>query len=225
MSPVLGRPPRALRSRPVKPGARAPGAGKGTTASGKPTGAPRATEPDEARRPRAGPGGTPERHAAGLKHSTGPGDKQQRPPGAANPDSAHHTHTTTALETVPSNTQPGVRRPPRSTPAARGHEEPEEKQRESENSAGPRRSSEPEKRRRSVRETGRPGLEHPGRTKQEEPHLPDWNVQGQEAAGSLGLDHAGRNTQEEPLPPGLEQPGESGGQKRRRQVAETEELR
>ena len=33
-SPVLGRPPRAPRSRPVKPGARAPGIRKGTTASG-----------------------------------------------------------------------------------------------------------------------------------------------------------------------------------------------
>ena len=50
MSRVLGRPPRAPRSHPVKPGAQAPGVGKGTTASGKPTGAPRATGPDEARR-------------------------------------------------------------------------------------------------------------------------------------------------------------------------------
>ena len=50
MSPVLGRPPRAPRSRPVKSGAQAPGIGKGTTASRKPTGAPRATGPDEARR-------------------------------------------------------------------------------------------------------------------------------------------------------------------------------
>ena len=48
MSPVLGRPPRAPRSHPVKPGAQAPGVGKGTMASGKPTGAPRATGPDEA---------------------------------------------------------------------------------------------------------------------------------------------------------------------------------
>ena len=56
MSPVLGRPPRAPRSRPVKPGAQAPGVGKGTTASGKPTGAPRATGPDEARRTTRGHG-------------------------------------------------------------------------------------------------------------------------------------------------------------------------
>ena len=50
MSPVPGRPPRAPRSHPVKPGPQALGLGKGTTASGKPTGAPRATGPDEARR-------------------------------------------------------------------------------------------------------------------------------------------------------------------------------
>ena len=50
MIPVLGRPLRAPRSRPVNPGAKAPGMGKGTTASGKPTGAPRATGLDEARR-------------------------------------------------------------------------------------------------------------------------------------------------------------------------------
>ena len=45
MSPVLSRPPRAPRSRPVFPGV-----GKGTTATGQTTGAPRATGPDEARR-------------------------------------------------------------------------------------------------------------------------------------------------------------------------------
>ena len=50
MSLVLGRPPRAPRSHPVNPGAQAPGFGKGTTASAKPTAAPRATGPDEARR-------------------------------------------------------------------------------------------------------------------------------------------------------------------------------
>ena len=50
MSPVLGRSPRAPDSHPVKPGAQARGLGKGTTASRKPTGAPRATGPDEVRR-------------------------------------------------------------------------------------------------------------------------------------------------------------------------------
>ena len=104
MSPVLSRPPCAPRSHPVKPGAQAPEMGKGTTASGKPTGAPRATGPDE------GPRGEPERHAAGHNQGTRTGAKQQRPPGAANPESAHNTQRTTAQEQVPSNTS---RRPDR----------------------------------------------------------------------------------------------------------------
>ena len=54
MSLVLGQPPHAPGSGPVKPGATAPGVEKGTTASGKPTGAPRATGPDEARRTKRG---------------------------------------------------------------------------------------------------------------------------------------------------------------------------
>ena len=49
LSAVLGPPACATRSCPVKPGAQAQWVGKGTTASGKPTGAPRATAPDEAR--------------------------------------------------------------------------------------------------------------------------------------------------------------------------------
>ena len=49
MSPVLRRPPRAPRSRPVNPGVKAPGLGKCTGASEEPTGAPRATRPDEVR--------------------------------------------------------------------------------------------------------------------------------------------------------------------------------
>ena len=49
MNPILNRPPPAPRSHPVKPGAQAPGVGKGTTASGQPTGAPRATGRDKAR--------------------------------------------------------------------------------------------------------------------------------------------------------------------------------
>ena len=50
MSPVLGRPPRAPRSRPVNPGATAPETGKCTTAMGQLTGGPRATRLDEAGR-------------------------------------------------------------------------------------------------------------------------------------------------------------------------------
>ena len=51
-----------------------------------------------------GPRGTPERHAAGHNQGTRTGAKQQRPPGAANPESAHNTQRTTAQEQVPSNT-------------------------------------------------------------------------------------------------------------------------
>ena len=65
--------------------------GKGTTASGKPTGAQGATRPDEARRTKAGEQGTLQRQAAGHNHGTQTGAKQQRPPGAANPGSAHNT--------------------------------------------------------------------------------------------------------------------------------------
>ena len=56
MRPGLSRPPRAQRSRPVKPGLQAPGVEKGTQASGKPTRAPRATGPDEAWHPMRGHG-------------------------------------------------------------------------------------------------------------------------------------------------------------------------
>ena len=87
--------------------------GKGTTASGNPPGAPRATSPDEARRTNAGPRGTPERHAAGQNHCTLTGAKRRRPPGAANPGSAHNTQQTTAQEQVPGNTKPTH---PRRTP-------------------------------------------------------------------------------------------------------------
>ena len=52
----------------------------------------------------AGPRGAPERHAAGHNQGTRTGAKQQRPPGAANPESAHNTQRTTAQEQVPSNT-------------------------------------------------------------------------------------------------------------------------
>ena len=91
MSTVLGRPPAAPRSCPVKPGTTDPGMEEGTTATGKLTRAPRATGPDEARRTNAGPRGTPERHAVGQNHRTRTGAKQQRPPGAAKPGSAHNT--------------------------------------------------------------------------------------------------------------------------------------
>ena len=52
----------------------------------------------------AGQRGTSERHAACHNQGTQTGSKQQRPPGAANPESAHNTHRTTTQEQVPSNT-------------------------------------------------------------------------------------------------------------------------
>ena len=52
----------------------------------------------------AGARGTPERHAAGHNQGIRTGAKPQRPPAAANPESAHNTHRTTAQEQVPSNT-------------------------------------------------------------------------------------------------------------------------
>ena len=82
MSPVLGRPPRAPRSRPVNPGAKAPGTGKVTTASGKPTGARRATGPDEERRTARGheacKRGTPP--ATTKAHGQVPSDNGRRLP-------------------------------------------------------------------------------------------------------------------------------------------------
>ena len=49
----------------------------------------------------AGPRGTPDRHAAGHNQGTRTGPKQQRPPGAANPESAHNTQRTKARGQVP----------------------------------------------------------------------------------------------------------------------------
>ena len=54
MNPVLGRLPRAPRSRPFNPAAKAPRVEKGITSSGKPTGAPRAAGLEESRRTRRG---------------------------------------------------------------------------------------------------------------------------------------------------------------------------
>ena len=51
----------------------------------------------------AGPRSTPERHAAGHNQDTRTGAKQRRPPGAANPESAHNTQRTTVRGHVPSD--------------------------------------------------------------------------------------------------------------------------
>ena len=80
--------------------------GKGTAASGKPTGALRALGPDEARCINAGPRGTPERHAAGHNRGTRTGAKRQWPPGAANSGRTHNSQRTPAQEHVSGNTQP-----------------------------------------------------------------------------------------------------------------------
>ena len=106
MSPVLGRPLRAPRSHPVKPGATAPWVGEGTTATGKPTGATRVTGPDKERRTNVGPRGTPGRHAASHNDGTRTGAKPQQPPGAANPGSAHNTQRTAARDKVPRTAGP-----------------------------------------------------------------------------------------------------------------------
>ena len=59
----------------------------------------------------AGPPGTPERHASGHNQGTRTGAKQQRPPGAANPGSAHNTQGTMAQEQVSGNTKPTRHKP------------------------------------------------------------------------------------------------------------------
>ena len=137
----------------------------------------------------AGPRGTPERHAAGHNQATGTGAKQQRPPGAANPDCAHHIHTTTAREAVPSNTQP--RGAPSKTHPRRPRI-PRSKRRSTEAEAlrGPRSSSEKGTRTRNARETRRPGLDHPRRTKLQEPP-PRTGTSGEEQAGAAAAPRTG----------------------------------
>ena len=119
MSPVLGRPPRAPRSRPVKPGATAPGLGEGITAGGEPTGAPRATRPDEARCTNEGLRGTPERHATGHSPGTRTGAKNQQPAGAANPESADNTRAKVPRKTGPPCPDTAPRTRGQQAPAAR----------------------------------------------------------------------------------------------------------
>ena len=105
-SPVVGRPPRAPRRHPVKLGATAPWGGRGTTATGKLTGASRATRTAEERRTNVGPRGTPERHVINHNHGTRTGAKPQRPPGAANPGSARNKRRTAARDKVPRTAGP-----------------------------------------------------------------------------------------------------------------------
>ena len=213
MSPVPGRPPRAPRSRPVKPGAKALGVGKGTTATEKPTGAPRATGPDEARRTTRGQ----EARQRGTPPATSTAqDQVPRKNGRRLPQ------TRTARATP---AQPRHGRRCQATPKqARGdhHEDPpppeqpkeRRRSREAEIRKRPRSTSEAETRARGAGGTRCPGLDHPGRTKQQEPPppgldhpgtsgglaptkgatraeqaggaapTPDWIIQGQVAAGA-----------------------------------------
>ena len=154
MSPVLGRRLLAPRSRLANPGAKAPGMGKGTTASGKPTKAPRATGPHEAR------------------HTTRGQEARQRgtPPA-----------TTAAHGQMPGN---NGRRGPQIRTARATTTQPR-----------PWSDTEGEARPSSARETGRPGLDRPGGTKQQEPPPPGLQHPGTTGGGRPGQDHPGRNKQ------------------------------
>ena len=111
------RPASACPARPPsKAGGASPRGGEKHHGVGK---ADRSTESDRTGRGAAhhtGPRGTPERHAAGHNEGTRTGARQQRPPAAANPESAHNRQRTTAQEQVPSNTS---RRPDRRVRARR----------------------------------------------------------------------------------------------------------
>ena len=90
---------------PSKAGGASPQGGKTHHGAGK---ADWSTESDRTRRGAAhhtGPPGTPERHAAGHNQGTRTAAKQQRPPGAAIPGSAHNTQRTAAQEQVSENTK------------------------------------------------------------------------------------------------------------------------
>ena len=110
----------------------------------------------------AGPRGTQEGHDAGHNHSTRTGAIQQRPPGAANPDSGHHDHMTTAREAVPNNTQPGRDRPPERTHAAQ----------EAPGASGKAQ------RRGPGRGGGATAKRRRGQAAPERPDAPDWIVRG-----------------------------------------------
>ena len=96
---------------PSKAGGASPRGGERHHCNGK---ADQSTESDRTGRGaahHAGPRGTPERHAAGHNQGTRTGAKQQRPPGATNPESAHDTQRNTAHEQVPGSCQPTHHKP------------------------------------------------------------------------------------------------------------------
>ena len=71
MSPVLGRPQCAPRSRPVNSGAKAPGVAERHQGVGKADQSTESTRAGRGQAHRAGPRGTPERHAAGHNQAHG----------------------------------------------------------------------------------------------------------------------------------------------------------
>ena len=189
MSPVLGRPPRAPRSRPVNPGARAPGVGKGTTASIKPTGAPRATD-----RRRRGAARGAKRHAKEARRQPQPRHTDRckattaprcRKPGQRAPQPHNHGTGGDAKQ------HPTTRGAPIKTHQRRPSAETEAWKRL-------RSNSEEETRPSSTRETERPGLDRPGRTKKQEPPPPGLEHPGTRGRGCPGLELLGQNKQQEP---------------------------
>ena len=163
---------------PSKSGGDSPRGGERHHGVGK---ADQSTESDRAGRGAAHhavPRGTPERHAAGHNHGTRTGAKHQRPPIAANPDSARHNHTTTAREAVPSNTQPGGERSPKRTHAA---QEAQAASREAHRRKPGSGRGPTAKRRRGQAAAERPDAPDwivRGGPRSRSSRLPDWNIQG-----------------------------------------------
>ena len=90
--PAFARP----AQQPSKAGGASPRGGERHHGIGK---ASRSTDSNQTRQGaahHAAPLGTPERHTAGHKQGTRTGAKRQRPPGSANPGSAHNTQRATA---------------------------------------------------------------------------------------------------------------------------------
>ena len=106
-SQVLGRPPHAPCSRPVKLGATAPLVGGRHHGDGK---ANWSTESDRTGRGAAHRHGAT-RHAREERRRPQARHKEQRPPGAANSGSAHNTRPSTAREKVPRTAKPQPRTP------------------------------------------------------------------------------------------------------------------
>ena len=191
MSPVLGRPPRASRSRPVNPGAKGPRMGKGTTAMGKPTRAPRATGPDKARRTTRGH----EAHQRGTPPATATAH------GQVLGNKGHwvlqtQTARTTTTQPRPRGDTEGKMRPSSARETGRpGLDRP-----------GWVKQQEPPP----------PGFEHPGTSGGESP--PDWNIRGGTSSRRHGEPQKrprGRGRGDAAKQGGWPRPGRSGENKMR----------